>query len=122
MIYRCGTVKEAHGVKGKVSKAIYEKALVIVSNLDRYYGKDRDVYKSDGGFVFIAENKEDLSYFISHHVNPNDGSYEDAQLFRTERGYYLDIFFLCNNEFGISLLIPAVLLPEISARVRTGYL
>ena len=122
MIYSFGTTKGAHSVKGKVLSAVYERALGIVSNLDRYYGQDRDVYKSDGGFVFIAENKEDLSYFISHHVNPNDGSYEDAQLFRTERGYYLDIFFLCNNEFSISLLIPAALLPEISARVRTGYL
>ena len=118
MIYSFGTVNDAHGVKGKVLKAVYDKALEIVSNLDKYYGKDRDVYKSDGGFVFIAENKEDLSYFISHHINPNNGSYEDARLFKTGRGYYLDIFFLCNNEFSISLLTPAELLPEISAGAR----
>ena len=49
--------------------------------------------------------------------NPNNGSYEDAQIFRTEQGYYLDILFLCNNEFSINLLTPARLLPEISAEV-----
>lgn len=115
MIYSFGTIKEAHGVKCKVSKAVYEKALEIVSNLDKHYGKDRDVYKNDGGFLFIAENKEDLSYFISHYINPSNGTYEDARLFRTEQGNYLDIFFLCNNEFSINLLTPAKLLPEISA-------
>lgn len=117
MIYSFGTVKEAHSVKGKVLSAIYERSLRIVSILDKYYGKDRDVYKHDGGFVFIAEDKEDLSYFISHHINPKNGTYEDAQLFRTEQGYYLDILFLCNNEFSINLLTPARFLPEVSAEV-----
>ena len=121
MIYSFGTIKEAHGVKCKVSKAVYEKALEIVSNLDKHYGKDRDVYKNDGGFVFIAENKEDLSYFISHYINPSNGTYEDARLFRTEQGNYLDIFFLCNNEFSINLLTPAELLPDISAKARISY-
>ena len=117
MIYSFGTTKEAHSVKGKVLSAVYERALGIVSILDKYYGKDRDVYKNDGGFVFIAEDKKDLSYFISHHIDPNNSSYEDAQIFRTEQGYYLDILFLCNNEFSINLLTPARLLPEISAEV-----
>ena len=117
MIYSFGTTKEAHGVKGKVLGSVYERSLRIVSILDKYYGKDRDVYKNDGGFVFIAENEKDLSYFISHHINPNNGSYEDAQIFRTEQGYYLDILFLCNNEFSINLLTLARLLPEISAEV-----
>ena len=117
MIYSFGTTKEAHSVKGKVLRAVYERALGIVSILDKYYGKDRDVYTNDGGFVFIAEDKEDLSYFISHHINPNNGSYEDAQIFRTEQGYYLDILFMCNNEFSIDLLTPARFLPEISAEV-----
>ena len=117
MIYSFGTVKEAHSVKGKVLRTIYERALGIVNILDKHYGKDRDVYKNDGGFVFIAENKEDLSYFISHYINPNNGSYEDAQLFSTGQGYYLDILFLCNNEFSINLLTPARLLPEVSVEV-----
>ena len=117
MIYSFGTTNEAHSVRGKVLRAVYERALRIVSILDKYYGKNRDVYKNDGGFVFIAENVEDLSYFISHHIDPNNGSYEDAQIFRTKQGYYLDILFLCNNEFSINLLTPARLLPEISAEV-----
>ena len=54
MIYSFGTTKEAHGVKGKVLGSVYERSLRIVSILDKYYGKDRDVYKNDGGFVFIA--------------------------------------------------------------------
>ena len=121
MIYSFGTVKEANGVKGKVLKSVYEKAFGIVSNLDKYYGKDRNVYKNDGGFVFIAESKEDLSYFISHYINPSDGTYEEARLFKTERGYYLDIFFLCNNEFSINLLTPTELLPDISAKTHVSY-
>lgn len=117
MIYSFGTTKEANSVKGKVPRAVYERALGIVSILDKYYGKDRDVYTNDGGFVFIAEDKKDLSYFISHHIDPNNSSYEDAQIFRTEQGYYLDILFLCNNEFSINLLTPERLLPKVSAEV-----
>ena len=117
MIYSFGTVKQAQGVKGKVLGTVY-KALDIVSILDKYYGADRDVYKNDGGFVFIAENREDLNYFSSHHINPKGNSHEDAYLFRTERGYYLDMFFLCNNEFSINLLTPAEFLPEISAEAQ----
>ena len=118
MIYSFGTVRQAQSVKGKFLKSVYERALRIVSVLDKYYGQGRDVYKNDGGFVFIAETREDLSYFVSHYINPDNGTYEDAQLFRTERGYYLDIFFLCNNEFSINLLTPAQFLPEISAEAR----
>ena len=43
MIYSFGTTKEAHSIKGKVLSAVYERALGIVSILDKYYGKDRDV-------------------------------------------------------------------------------
>ena len=49
MIYRFGTVKEAQSVRDKVINAVYQKALDIVSILDKYYGADRDIYESDGG-------------------------------------------------------------------------
>ena len=118
MIYSFGTVNEAHGVKGKVLKAVYDKALEIVSNLDRYYGKDRDIYQNDGGFVFIAENKKDLDYFIENHIDPRKGSYEDIRIIRAENLQYFNMFFLCNNEFCINLIFPVNLMPKLKANVQ----
>ena len=76
-MYMIGKVSEMKQIKGKIPVIIYQEVLRIVSVLDKYYGEDRDIYKNDGGFVFIAENKSDLKYFIDDHIDPQKGSYED---------------------------------------------
>ena len=63
-MYRIGTVEEAKKIVRKVPHDVYLEVLRIVDILDKAYGENRDVYNSDGGFVFIAENKKDLNYFI----------------------------------------------------------
>lgn len=76
-------------------------------------------YRSDGGFIFIAENRSDLDYFIENHINPADRSFEDVQIFQTEREDYFNIFFLCNNEFSINLLMPVSFMPELLIIIRS---
>ena len=112
-MYRIGKVSEMKQVKGKIPLAIYQEVLRIVSVLDRYYGEYRDIYQNDGGFVFIAENKSDLKYFIDNHIDPRKGSYEDIRIIRAEGVQYFNIFFLCNNEFSINLIFPVNLMPEL---------
>ena len=90
-------------IKGKIPVIVYQEVLRIVS-VDKYYGEDRDIYQNDGGFVFIAENKSDLNYFIDNHIDPRKGSYEDIRIISAESMQYFNIFFLCNNEFSINLI------------------
>ena len=113
-MYRVGTVEEAKKIVRKVPHDVYLEVLRIVDILDKAYGENRDVYNSDGGFVFIAENKKDLNYFIRHYFDPRNGAHEAVQVISTGKGPYLDLFFLCNNEFSINLILPAALLPEIT--------
>ena len=116
-MYRIGKVSEMRQVKGKIPLAIYQEVLRIVSVLDKYYGEDRNIYQNDGGFVFIAENKSDLHYFIENHIDPRAGSYEDIRIIRAESVQYFDIFFLCNSEFSINLIFPVNLMPELRANI-----
>ena len=116
-MFRLGKVSEMTQIKGKVPVAVYKEVLRIVTILDKYYGKDRDIYKNDGGFVFIAENKSDLNYFINNHIDPKAGSYEDIRIFRAENLQYFNILFLCNNEFSINLIFPVKLMPELRANI-----
>ena len=116
-MYRIGKVSEMKQVKGKIPLAIYQEVLRIVSVLDRYYGEYRDIYQNDGGFVFIAENKSDLKYFIDNHIDPRKGSYEDIRIIRAEGVQYFNIFFLCNNEFSINLIFPVKLMPELRMNI-----
>ena len=47
MIYSFGTTKEAHSVKGKVLRAVYELALGIVSitaKIEMFTGMTEDLY------------------------------------------------------------------------------
>lgn len=116
-MYRIGKVSEMRQVKGKIPVAVYQEVLRIVSVLDKYYGDNRDIYKNDGGFVFISENKSDLKYFIENHIDPRKGSYEDIQIISAEGVQYFNIFFLCNNEFSINLIFPVNLMPELRVKV-----
>ena len=113
-MYRIGKVSEMKQVKGKIPVTIYQEVLRIVSVLDKYYGEDRDIYQNDGGFVFIAENKSDLNYFIDNHIDPRKGSYEDIS---AESMQYFNVFFLCNNEFSINLIFPVKLMPELRVNI-----
>ena len=96
-MYRIGKVSEMTQIKGKIPFAIYQEVLRIVSVLDKYYCKDRDIYQNDGGFIFIAENKRDLKYFIDNYIDPRKGSYEDIRIISAESMQYFNVFFLCNN-------------------------
>ena len=117
-MYRLGKVSEIKQIKGKVPVAVYKEVLRIVTVLDKYYGADRDIYQNDGGFVFIAENKKDLDYFIENHIDPRKGSYEDIRIIRAENLQYFNMFFLCNNEFSINLIFPVNLMPKLKANVQ----
>ena len=116
-MYKVGKVSDMKLIKGKIPVIVYKEVLQIVSILDKYYGENRDTYKDDGGFVFIAENKADLNYFIENHIDPRTGYYEDIRIIRAEKVQYFNIFFLCNNEFSINLIFPVYLMPELRMNI-----
>ena len=52
-------------------KIVYQEAMSIATMLDERFGAERDVEDDEGGFIFIALNSSDLSYFKKNYVELN---------------------------------------------------
>ena len=105
---QAGTVAELASLelKGKIPEEVCHEALKIVTILDENFGEDRDVDFDDGGYVFIAESKEDLDYFAQNCVELESPTLEYVELVPSEKEPYLNAFFLINEyEVGVTLLV-----------------
>ena len=115
-----GTVKEMHQLQGKMPVEIYLTALRIVTILDGTYGADRDVDHGDGGFVLIAENVQDLAAISQQYVDLDSNRHEAVSPVQCENRPYINALFLCNNEFGINVLMPVSIAPSIITEALKG--
>ena len=114
-MYKAGTVAELESLEleGKIPEEVYQEAHRIVTMLDENFGEDRDIDFDDGGYVFIAESKEDMDYFAQNCVELESSTLEYVELVLSEKEPYLNAFFLVNEyEFGITLFVPMSIAPE----------
>jgi hypothetical protein len=122
-MFKLGTMAELESldIKGKIPEEIYQETLRLVSYLDNTFGPERDVDYDDGGFVFIAEDKNDLDYFAKNCVELESPTFEYSEFIPVEKEAYLNIFFLVNeHEFGITLLVPiSILLGKFLGEINT---
>jgi hypothetical protein len=130
MLHKAGTVAELEGLelRGRIPEEVYLEMLRIVTMLDERFGEERDIDCDDGGYVFVAENQNDLEYFDANCVEPEIQihSLEYVLLIETEKEPYLNAFILYNEyEFGVTLLLPMSIAPgfflkELAFGERTG--
>jgi hypothetical protein len=114
-MYKIGTVEEMDSLElqGKIPEEVYLEVRRVVSYLDETFGSERDVDYDDGGFVCVAENKDDLDYFAENCVELESPTLEYAELVPTEKEPYLNVFFLVNEyESGVTLFVPLSIAPE----------
>ena len=114
-MYKAGTVAELEllDLEGKILEEVYREALKIATMLDENFGEDRDVDFDNGGYLFIAKNKEDLYYFAQNCVDLESPALEYVELVPSNKEVYLNVFFLVNeHEFGVTLFIPLSIAPE----------
>jgi hypothetical protein len=115
-MYKAGTVAEFEelDIKGKIPAEVYQEALRIVSMLDEIFGPDREVEFDDGGFVFIAEDEEDLDYFAKNCVKLESPPLEYVEEILCDEEIYLNAFFLYSEyEYGMTLFLPISIAPEV---------
>jgi hypothetical protein len=112
-LIKAGTVKELAQFEGTIDRRIYGAALRIVTMLDETYGADRDVDNSDGGFVVVVENVQDMSFIAQRYVGLDDNRHEAVDVVKCEAGVYINALFLCNNEFGINVFMPMDIAPQV---------
>ena len=122
-MFKAGTVKELSQYEGKIDRDVYLVALRIVSKLNEVYGADRDVDNGDGGFVLIVENIQDISNINQRYVELDSNRHEAVDVVKCEKRPYINALFLCNNEFGINVIMPmdiapAALLNNLSQKTR----
>jgi hypothetical protein len=121
-LFKAGTVKELERIREKASglpDKIYREALRLVKRLDEAYGADRDVNNGDGGFVLVAENIQDLALISSQYVDMASNRHEAVSIVQCEKEPWLNALFLCNNEFGINVLLPLAIAPSALHPLRT---
>jgi hypothetical protein len=114
-MYKAGTVAELEelDITESIPEEVYQEAFNIVTMLDQMFGDDRDIDMDDGGFVFIAEDQEDLEYFHQNCVNLESETLEYVELVPSQKGPYLNAFFLYNEyEQGMTLFVPMSIAPE----------
>jgi hypothetical protein len=112
---KAGTVAElvALGLEDKIPGEVYREVLRVVSYLDEVFGAERNVDFEDGGFVVIAQSQEDLNWFAQTCVELESPTLEYVELVHSEKGAYLNAFFLVNEyESGVTLFVPMSIAPE----------
>ena len=107
-MYKFGTVKELNAINMAVSEKVYQEALSIAIMLDERFGAERDVEDDEGGFIFIALNNSDLSYFKKNYVELNSELLE----YVLPVDDYLNAFYLYGYDYGISLFLPKSIAPD----------
>jgi hypothetical protein len=115
-LIKAGTVKELTHFEKTVNQEVYRAALRIVTMLDEVYGAGRGVDNSDGGFVLIAENIQEVSIINERYVRLDDNRHEAVDVVKCKSGTYINALFLRNNEFGINVFLPMKIAPEALLR------
>lgn len=113
MLYKIGTVAETNKIKNNLPPEAYQEALRIAVILDDNYGADRDVDENDGGYVLIAETVEDVAAINERYIRLDSDTHEFVTLIKCEDKPYISVLYLCNNDFGISVLLPQSICPQI---------
>lgn len=98
----------------EMPQELKETIVKIVTTLDLEYGAERDKYEDDGGYVIVIEKEEDFEELKSKNdIDCNDIIPEYVDKITCSSGeVYTNPLILCNNEFGISLIIPMELTPQ----------
>ena len=107
-MYKFGTAKELNSINMIVPDKVYQEVLSIATMLDEQFGAERDVEYDEGGFIVIAENNSDLSYFTKNYVELNSELLE----YVLPVNDYFNAFYLYGYDYGISLFLPASIAPD----------
>ncbi|WP_434301942.1 hypothetical protein [Clostridium botulinum] len=79
----------------------------ITTILDSEYGDTRNVDADNGGYILLIESKEDLTNLLEIGIDFNLEVYpEYVDIIKCANNEdYTNSLILCNNDFGISLII-----------------
>ena len=115
-MYQLGTVAEYNLLHLPIPEEVKRKVSEIAIMLDEQFGAKRDVKEDEGGFIFIALDEEDLSYFSEKYTELDSETLEYVVAVEAKNGNYLNAFYLYGYDYGISLFMPVSIAPEAIMR------
>lgn len=115
-MYQLGTVAEYQSLHLPIPEEVKRKVSEIAIMLDEQFGANRDVKEDEGGFIFIALDEEDLSYFSGKYTELDSETLEYVVAVEAKNGNYLNAFYLYGYDYGISLFMPVSIAPEAIKR------
>lgn len=111
-------IKVAHLTELERIKVLPKEVIKVIEGivviLDKEYGEDRDA-EEDGGYVLLVESTDDFEKVKD--VLYLD-LYEDAvpefvdKIICSNGEVYTNSLILCNNDFGISIIMPLGITPD----------
>lgn len=109
MLYIVGTTQQAEKIRSIFSPVIFQRVFELAEILDENYGKDRNIFGDDGGYACIVEDENDLKELkLSYGVDIGMLTEEYSTPIADN---YIEVLFLFNNEFGMTLIAPIELEP-----------
>ena len=93
-MYQLGTVAEYKSLHLPIPEEVKRKVSEIAVMLDEQFGANRDVKYDDGGFIFIALDDKDLSYFSEKYTELDSETLEYVVAVEAKNGNYLNAFYL----------------------------
>ncbi|MCT4508241.1 MAG: hypothetical protein N4A48_05665 [Tepidibacter sp.] len=104
-------VKETENLN--LPKEVVEVIKSVTAILDAEYGKERNE-QLEGGYIIILESKDDFEKLKEIYIDVDDIIPEYVDKITVAGGEdYTNSLILCNNDFGISVIIPMRLTPKI---------
>lgn len=112
MIIKVGTVKEMIAHIEDMPEEIFNKGMEICSNLDKYYGENRDIDEDDVGYAIFVESGYDMpSLKKNYDIDlENDVCEWVAEISCVPT--YLHVVYISNNDFVVSVIIPKCIAPQ----------
>ena len=104
VIRKAADIEEAN-LKAKLPEEICHEVETIARLLDEFYGESRDT-DSDGGVIVIAEKKSDLKTIKAQYASLSEGDCEGEVTIASSKGNYVNQLYLCNNEYGVNVIMP----------------
>lgn len=115
-MYQLGTIAEFNSLTLPIPDEVKHEVSEIAKMLDKNFGANRNVQSDEGGFIFIALNREDLAYFKKKYTKLNSPTLEYVLAIKATQGNYLNAFYLYGYDYGISLFMPVSIAPEFILR------
>ncbi|AFS79814.1 hypothetical protein Curi_c28220 [Gottschalkia acidurici 9a] len=112
-MFKIGHVRDIKYIQKNLPEEVIKVIKDVATILDTEYGECRDIDYDIGGYILIIESKDEFKKLKDIHIDINDTIYEYVDRIKVENNNdWINALILCNNDFGVSIIMPIPIVPE----------